>query len=113
VCCTVASPLTCGSPRRPFLAPSQDLVEIVGPRQGAVQIFRVRRRPAEAFIVVFDKPWQPCIGRLDRRNGCQTQLLDQPVLQRAEYALDTALRLRAVGAENVDVQFGQCAAIPT
>jgi len=39
----------------------------------------------------------------------QTQLLDQPVLQRSEHALDTALCPLAVGAENVDVQFCQCA----
>jgi len=57
---------------RPRLAPSQDLVEIVGLRQGAVQIFRVRRRPAETLVVVFDKPGQPCIGRFDRGNAGQT-----------------------------------------
>jgi hypothetical protein len=72
-----------------------------------VQIFRVRRRPAETLVVVFDKPGQPCIGCLDRGNAGQTQFLDQPVLQRPEGALDTALRLRAVGAKNVDVQFAQ------
>jgi hypothetical protein len=91
----------------PRLAPSQDLVEIVGLRQRAVQIFRVRRRPAETPIVVFNKPGQPCIGCRDRRNVGQTQFLDQPILQRSERALDPALRLRAVGAKNVDVQFGQ------
>jgi hypothetical protein len=53
------------------------------------------------------KPGQPGIGRRDRRNPRQTQFLDQPVLQRPERALDTALRLRAVGAKNVDVEFGQ------
>src|SRR6516225_4104163 len=68
---------------RPLLAPSQDLVEIVGLGQRAMQIFCVRRRPAETLVVVFDKPGQPGIGRLDRRNAGQTQFLDQPVLQRA------------------------------
>src|SRR6516225_9654519 len=94
---------------RPLLAPSQDLVEIVGLGQRAMQIFCVRRRPAETLVVVFDKPGQPGVGRLDRGNAGQTQFLDQPVLQRAERALDTALCLRAVGAEDVDVQLGQSA----
>ena len=71
-----------------------DLVEIVGLRQRAVQIFCVRRRPAETLVVVFDKPGQPGIGHLDGGNAGQTQFLDQPVLERAEPALDTALCLR-------------------
>src|SRR4051794_8791430 len=93
-----------------LLAPRQDLVKIVGLAQGAVQIFRVRRCPAETLIVVFDKSRQPCIGRFYRRNARQPQFLDQPILQRAERALDTALGLRAVGTENIDVQLRQGAA---
>src|SRR3954447_9239327 len=93
-----------------LLAPRQDLVKIVGLAQGAVQIFRVRRCPAETLIVVFDKSRQPCMGRFYRRNARQPQFLDQPILQRAERALDTALGLRAVGTENIDVQLRQGAA---
>jgi hypothetical protein len=44
--------------------------------------------------VVFDKPGQPGIGHLDHGNAGQTQFLDQPVLERAERALDTPLCLR-------------------
>ena len=49
----------------------------------------------------------PRVRRCNRRDVRQTQLLDQPVLQRAEGSLDPALRLRTVGADDVDVQIHQ------
>jgi len=52
------------------------LVEIIGLGQRAVQIFRIRRRPAETLVVVFDKLRHPCVFLLCPpmriRGGCVT-----------------------------------------
>src|SRR5271163_2836306 len=89
---------------RPLLPPGQDLVQIIGWCQRPMQVLLVRRVPPEAPIVGGNEPRQPSVRRGHRRYPRQPQLLDHPVLQRAERAFDASFRLRAVGADDVDVQ---------
>jgi hypothetical protein len=94
---------------RALLPPGQDLVQIIGWCERQVQILGVRRISAEALVVGGDEPRQPCVRRGNRGYPRQPQLLDHPVLQGAEGALDASLRLRAVGTNDVDIQREQCA----
>jgi hypothetical protein len=72
-----------------------------------VGVVGVLRRAPEAPVVVLDELRQERVAGFHRRDATQTQLLHQPVLQRLVHPLDAALRLRAVGADDVDVELGQ------
>src|SRR5271157_515668 len=69
-----------------------------------MQVLGVRGFTCEAGVVGLDEPGRPGVRGVNRGNPRQTQLLHHPILQGAERALDAALRLRAVGTDDVDVQ---------
>jgi hypothetical protein len=72
-----------------------------------MQVLGIRRVSVKTAVVVGDEPGQPRVRRGNRRYPRKPQLLDQPVLQRTERALDPALCLRAVRTDDVDVQLRQ------
>ena len=78
-----------------LLAPRQDLVKIVGLAQGAVQIFRVRRCPAETLIVV--------IVAADADNNGVGSVLDGGAGANQLYALVGSGNDYAVGGEGTDI----------
>ena len=89
---------------RPLLPPGQNLVQIIRRCQLSVQILGIHWLAAKSGVVIGDDARQPCVRRRNRGNPGQPQLLDQPILQRAERALYTSLRLRRICADDVDVQ---------
>src|SRR2546422_6552853 len=68
------------------------------------------RRRGEAAIVVRHENREEGLGGGRGGETPQAQLLDEAILERAVGALDPALRLRAVGAETVDVEVAEGAA---
>src|SRR5438128_7615098 len=68
------------------------------------------RRRGEAAIVVRHEDREEGLGGGRGGETPQAQLLDEAILERAVGALDPALRLRAVGAETVDVEGAKGAA---
>jgi hypothetical protein len=69
-----------------------------------MEVFGVARFLAEAGVVVGQKCRQQFIASGDRADPVKTQFLDQAIRQGLVGALDAALRLRRVGAQNVDVE---------
>src|SRR5437868_2531552 len=59
---------------------------------------------AEAGVVIGQETRQQLIAGGNRTDPLKTQFLDQAILQGLVGALDAALRLRRVGAQNVDVE---------
>ena len=59
---------------------------------------------AEAGVVIGQETRQQLIAGGDRADPLKTQFLDQTILQGLVGALDAALCLRRVGAQNVDVE---------
>ena len=92
---------------RSLLLPSEDAGEVLVAPQRPVGVVRVFRRAPEAPVVVLHELRQERVASFHRREAAQTQLLDQAVLQRLVHPLDAALRLWAVGADDVDVELGQ------
>src|SRR3989454_2837466 len=68
------------------------------------------RRRGEAAIVVRHENREEGLGGGRGGETPEAQLLDEAILERAVGALDPALRLRAVGAETVDVEVAEGAA---
>src|SRR2546422_9021917 len=68
------------------------------------------RRRGEAAIVVRHENREEGLGGGRGGETPEAQLLDEAILERAGGALDPALRLRAVGAETVDVEAAEGAA---
>src|SRR5438034_1204780 len=68
------------------------------------------RRRGEAAIVVRHEDREEGLGGGRGGETPEAQLLDEAILERAVGALDPALRLRAVGAETVDVEGAEGAA---
>lgn len=64
----------------------------------------------KARVVALDEGGQERVGRLHVRDARQPQLLHEPVLQGAVGALDAALRLARVRAQDLDLKLGQGAA---
>src|ERR1700712_3583392 len=69
-----------------------------------MQVLGIRRLAAKASVIAVNETGQPRVCRGDCRYPRQTQLFHHPILQRAKRTLDPALRLRTVGADDVDVQ---------
>lgn len=65
---------------------------------------------AEACVEVRDELRRKGVGRLNRADAAQAQLLHEPVLQRLIGALDATLGLWGVGADDVDVELIERAA---
>jgi len=89
---------------RPLFAPGEGVGEIIAGRQWPMEVFGVARFLAEAGVVVGQKCRQQFIASGDRADPVKTQFLDQAIRQGLVGALDAALRLRRVGAQNVDVE---------
>lgn len=62
------------------------------------------RRLAKATVEVGHEHRRIAIGRRDRVDAAQPQLLDQTILQRLVGALDAPFGVRGVGADDVDVE---------
>ena len=75
-----------------------------------MQILVVPGGLGEAAVVVGHENREQGVAGVDVVGAGQAQLLHQPVLQRLVHPLDAALRLRGVGADDVDVELGQGAA---
>src|SRR3984957_20867603 len=69
-----------------------------------MKVFGIVRLLAEAGVVIGQETRQQLIAGGDRADPLKTQFLDQAILQGLVGALDAALRLRCVGAKNVDVE---------
>src|SRR5580693_4407956 len=69
-----------------------------------MEVFGVVRLLAEAGVAIGQETRQQLIAGGDRADPLKTQFLDQAILQGLVGALDAALRLRCVGAKNVDVE---------
>src|SRR3984893_13631722 len=67
-----------------------------------MEVFGIVRLLAEAGVVIGQETRQQLIAGGDRADPLKTQFLDQAILQGLVGALDAALRLRRVGAKNVD-----------
>src|SRR6266404_476828 len=92
---------------RPLLLPGEDAGEVLVAPQRPVGVVGVLRRASEALVVIRHELRQERVAGFHRREAAQTQLLHQAVLQRFVHPLDAPLRLRAVGADDVDVELGQ------
>src|SRR6476661_7209111 len=69
-----------------------------------MEVLGVVRLLAEAGVVIGQETRQQFIAGGDRADPVKTQFLDQAILQGLVCALDAALGLRRVGAQNVDVE---------
>ena len=90
-----------------LLPPGKNLAQVVRLGQLAVQVLGILRCARKPHVVIDHECRHPGVRCLNRRDAGEAQLLHQPILQRAKRALDAALRLRTVGADDVDVQFRQ------
>src|SRR5204863_3763473 len=88
----------------------KDLGEVLTREQGAMRIVGDPRWRGEAAIVVRHENREEGLGGGRGGETPEAQLLDEAILERAVGALDPALRLRAVGAETVDVEVAKGAA---
>src|SRR5207245_4296303 len=88
----------------------EDLGEALTREQGAMRIVGDPRRRGEAAIVVRHEDREEGLGGGRGGETPEAQLLDEATLRGAVGALDPALRLRAVGAETVDVEVAEGAA---
>src|SRR5690349_6045253 len=59
---------------------------------------------AEAGVVVGQEARQELVGGRDRADTLKAELLDQAILQGLVGTLDATLRLRRVGANDIDVE---------
>src|SRR5271155_4217079 len=89
---------------RPLFAPGEDVGKVIAGRQWPGEVFGVVRFLAEAGVVIGQETRQQFIAGGDRADSAKTQFLDQAILQGLVGALDAALCLRRVGAQNVDVE---------
>jgi len=71
--------------------------------QSPVQIVRTPWNFGKPGVVAVHEPWKKRIGSLHVTDACQSQFLDQTVLQGAVRSLDTTFGLRAVCAEDLDI----------
>src|SRR5580693_1525027 len=69
-----------------------------------MEVLGVVRLLAEAGVVIGQETRQQLVSGGDRADTLKAKLLDQAILQGLVGALDAALRLRCVGAQNVDVE---------
>ena len=69
-----------------------------------MQVLGVARLLAEAGVVIGQETRQQFVAGGNRIDPLKTQFLDQTILQGLVGALDAALCLRRVGAQNVDVE---------
>src|SRR5262252_10597744 len=69
-----------------------------------MEVLRIVRFLAEAGVVIGQETRQQLIAGGNRADPLKTQFLDQAILQGLVGALDATLRLRCVGAENLDVE---------
>src|SRR5436309_4644307 len=88
----------------------EDLCEVLTREQGPMRIVGDPRRRGEAAIVVRHEDREEWLGGGRGGETPEAQLLDEAILERAVGGLDPALRLRAVGAETVDVEVAEGAA---
>lgn len=72
--------------------------------EGPMHVLGIARLLAKACVEVRHELGRKGIGRLDRVDAAQAQLLYKPVLQRLIGALDAPLGLWSVGADDVDVE---------
>src|SRR5277367_4144381 len=89
---------------RSLLAPGEDVSEVVAGCQGPMEVLGIVRLLTEAGVVIGQETRQQLIAGGNRANPLKTQFLDQAILQGLVGALDAALCLRCVGAQNVDVE---------
>jgi hypothetical protein len=80
---------------------------VVG-RQWPMEVLGVVRLLAEAGVVIGQETRQQLVSGGDGADTLKTKLLDQAILEDLVGALDAALRLRRVGAQNVDVERVRC-----
>ena len=91
-----------------LVAQAQDVAQAVGlDIQRPVQVVRSARGLGELRVVALHETREERVPGLHVRDPGKPQLLHQPVLQRPVRALDAALGLRTVGAEDLDVQLVQ------
>src|ERR1700730_4245312 len=69
-----------------------------------MEVLGVVRPLAEAGVVIGQKTRQQLVSGGDRADTLKAKLLDQAILRSLFCALDGALGLRCVGAQNVDVE---------
>ena len=69
-----------------------------------MKVLQVARLFAETVIVISQESRQQFIAGGNRADALKAQFLDQAILQGLVGTLDAALRLRCVGAQNVDVE---------
>lgn len=72
------------APHDPRRLQAQHPVERRGRRTRPMQIGRLGRLDGTATVVAWQPGLQEPIRRLDRREACQAQVFDQPILQRLE-----------------------------
>ena len=89
---------------RTLLAPDHLSLEILVRSKGAMHIARIERRLGESLVVARHIARQERVGLGNRRYAIEPHRLDQAVLQRPVGALDPALGLRRVGANDLDVE---------
>src|SRR6267378_8224495 len=69
-----------------------------------MEVLGIPRLLAKAGVVIGQETWQQLIAGGNRADPLKTQFLDQAILQGFVGTLDAALRLRRVGAQDVDVE---------
>jgi hypothetical protein len=67
----------------------------------------ITRQAAKTSIMLGEQSLQDGVGLLARLRFCQTEFFHPAILGRAERSLDAALGLRAMGLDQLDVQFPQ------
>ena len=89
-------------------ADTQDLLQALFPFQPPMRILGLPRRNSEALVPLRQEgDVQKTVGRLPAVDSGHAHLLDQPVLQGAEGALDAPLGLWTVRGDPLDAQFAQ------
>src|SRR5512133_2151818 len=69
-----------------------------------MEVLGIVRFLAEADVVIGQETRQQLMAGGNRADPLKTQFLEQAILQGLVGALDATLRLRCVGAENLDVE---------
>jgi hypothetical protein len=87
-----------------YFRPGKSVSEVVLGRQRSMQVLGVSWYLPEAGVVVGQKARQELVGRRDRADTLKAKLLDQTILQGLVGTFDATLRLKRVGAKDIDVE---------
>jgi hypothetical protein len=85
----------------------KNLGQVFAILQGPMGVMRILREPPESAVVVLDVHRQEGVAIFHPADAAQTQFLYEAVLEGLVHALDAALRLRRIRADDVDVELGQ------